>query len=154
VSDRSPDGRISPPPSIDTTVPNSARIWNYWLGGKDNFAADRAAGDQFLATYPSITVAARASRAFQRRAVRHLAGEAGIRQFLDVGTGLPTADSTHEVAQSIAPDTRVIYVDNHPVVLSHAHALLTGTAEGKTTYIGANLRNPEKIIRAAHRTLD
>jgi hypothetical protein len=129
-------------------VPNSARIWNYWLGGKDNFAVDRAAGDQFLATYPGIAVAARASRVLQGRAVRYLAGEAGIRQFLDIGTGLPAAGSTHEVAQSVAPDARIVYVDHDPVVLSHAQALLTGTAAGTTVYVDADLCDPEKIIAA------
>jgi S-adenosyl methyltransferase len=150
----SPDAEAGPPSAIDTTVPNSARIWNYWLGGKDNYAVDRAAGDQFLATYPGIAVAARASRAFQGRAVRYLAGQAGIRQFLDIGTGLPTADSTHQVAQAVAPESRIVYVDNDPVVLSHAAALLTGTAEGRTAYIDADLRDPEKIIQGAASTLD
>ena len=154
MSDSSPGGGVASPSPIDTTVPNSARIWNYWLGGKDNYAVDRAAGDQFLATYPGIAVAARASRAFQARAVRYLAGEAGLRQFLDVGTGLPTADSTHEVAQAVAPESRIVYVDNDPVVLSHATALLTGTAEGATAYLDADLRDPEKIIAAAASTLD
>src|SRR6058998_3402864 len=108
---------------LDTGVPHSARIWNYWLGGKDNFAADRAVGDQVREVYPDIVEVARASRAFLARAVRYLTGKAGIRQFLDIGTGLPTADNTHEVAQSAAPQARVVYVDNDPVVLSHARAL-------------------------------
>ena len=141
-------------PKIDTTVPHSARIWNYWLGGKDNYAVDREAGDQFLQTFPDIAVVARATRAFQTRAIRYLAGEAGIRQFLDIGTGLPVADSTHEVAQQIAPSSRIVYVDNDPVVLLHAQTLLTGTAEGATDYVDADLREPEKILREAGRTLD
>jgi len=135
---------------IDTTVPHSARIWNYWLGGKDNYAVDRAAGDQFSAIYPGIVDIARADRAFLGRVVRFLAGEAGVRQFLDVGTGLPTADNTHEVAQSVAPESRVVYVDNDPIVLTHAKALLTGTAQGRTAFIHADLREPEKIL--AHPT--
>jgi hypothetical protein len=141
-------------PKIDTTVPHSARIWNYWLGGKDNYAVDREAGDQFLQTFPDIAVVARTTRAFQTRAIRYLAGEAGIRQFLDIGTGLPVADSTHEVAQQVAPNSRIVYVDNDPVVLLHAQTLLTGTAEGATDYVDADLREPEKILRDAGRTLD
>jgi O-methyltransferase involved in polyketide biosynthesis len=153
MTNDTPGGEAAPP-AIDTTVPHSARIWNYWLGGKDNYAVDRAAGDQFLATYPDIAVAARASRAFQRRAVRYLADEAGIRQFLDVGTGLPAAGSTHEVAQSVAPECRVVYVDNDPVVLLHAQALLTGSPQGKTDYLDADLRDPDTIVREAAKTLD
>ena len=144
----------SPPPQLDTTVPHSARIWNYWLGGKDNYAVDRAAGDQFLATFPDIAVVARASRAFLGRAVRYLAEEAGIRQFLDVGTGLPTFNSTHEVAQSAAPESRIVYVDNDPVVLMHASALLTSSPQGATDYLDADLRDPEAIIAGAAKTLD
>ncbi len=112
---------------IDTTVPHSARIWNYWLGGKDNYAVDREAGDQFSAIYPGIVDIARADRAFLGRVVRFLAGEAGVRQFLDVGTGLPTADNTHQVAQSVAPESQIVYVDNDPLVLTHARALLTSS---------------------------
>jgi len=115
---------------IDTSVPHSARIWNYWLGGKDNYEVDRAAGDQFSAIYPGIVDIARADRAFLGRVVRYLAGEAGVRQFLDVGTGLPTADNTHEVAQRVAPDSQVVYVDNDPLVLVHARALLASGPEG------------------------
>jgi O-methyltransferase involved in polyketide biosynthesis len=154
VSDSSAGGGASPPSRLDTTVPHSARIWNYWLGGKDNYAVDRAAGDQFLATFPDIAVVARATRAFMGRAVRYLAGEAGIRQFLDIGTGLPTADSTHEIAQQVAPESRIVYVDNDPVVLLHAHALLRGTAQGVTDYVDADLRDPGAIIAAAAKTLD
>jgi hypothetical protein len=145
-----------PPPSgkIDITVPHSARIWNYWLGGKDNYTVDREAGDAFREIYPDITVVARAVRAFLARAVRHLAGEADIRQFLDVGTGLPTADNTHEVAQRIAPESRIVYVDNDPLVLVHARALLTSAPEGACTYLEADVRDPYTILEAAARALD
>jgi O-methyltransferase involved in polyketide biosynthesis len=142
------------PPEIDTTVPQSARIWNYWLGGKDNYPVDRAAGDQFRAAFPGIVDVARSSRQFLTRAVRFLAGEAGIRQFLDIGTGLPTADNTHQVAQRVAPDSRIVYVDNDPLVLAHARALLTSTPQGVTDYIDADLREPDKIVQAAAKTLD
>jgi hypothetical protein len=152
VSDSSTDGGT--PPRLDTTVPHSARIWNYWLGGKDNYAVDRAAGDQFLATFPDIAVIARATRAFMGRAVRHLADQAGVRQFLDIGTGLPTANSTHEVAQQVAPESRIVYVDNDPVVLAHAQALLHGTPQGATDYLDADLRDPAAIIAGATKTLD
>jgi O-methyltransferase involved in polyketide biosynthesis len=140
--------------SFDTTVSHSARIWNYWLGGKDHFAADRAAGDKVAAMLPSIVAQARADRAFLGRAVRYLAGEAGIRQFLDIGTGLPTADNTHEVAQRIAPPARIVYADNDPLVLAHARALLTSTPEGICDYLDGDLREPDKILAAAARTLD
>jgi S-adenosyl methyltransferase len=138
---------------IDTTVPHSARIWNYWLGGKDNYAVDREAGDQFSAIYPGIVDIARADRAFLGRVIRYLAGEAGIRQFLDVGTGLPTADNTHQVAQGVAPESRVVYVDNDPLVLTHARALLT-SAEGATCFVDADLRDAEKVLREAAQWLD
>src|SRR5690606_28588858 len=120
---------------LDTTVAHSARLWNYLLGGKDHFAIDRAAGDKLLALLPEFAASARASRAFLRRAVRHLAADVGIRQFLDLGTGLPTAENTHEVAQAIAPESRIVYVDNDPMVLAHARVLLTSTAEGRTDYV-------------------
>jgi hypothetical protein len=116
---------------LDTTVPHSARVWNYWLGGKDNFEPDRQLGEQIKQFFPEIAVIAQESRRFLARAVSYLAGEAGIRQFLDVGTGLPTADNTHEVAQRIAPESRIVYVDNDPLVLVHARALLTSTPEGQ-----------------------
>jgi len=141
-------------PKFDSSVPQTARIWNYWLGGKDNYPADRQVGDQILEAFPEIVENARASRAFLVRAVRYLAGEAGIRQFLDIGTGLPTANNTHEVAQAVAPECRIAYVDNDPVVLTHARALLTSTPEGATAYIDADLRDPEKIVQEAARTLD
>ena len=143
-----------PGPKLDTTVSHSARIWNYWLGGKDNYAVDRAAGDKVAAMLPSIVAQARADRAFLGRAVEYLAGEAGIRQFLDIGTGLPTADNTHEVAQRVAPQSRIVYADNDPLVLAHARALLTSTAEGTCDYVDGDLREPGKILAQAARTLD
>ena len=139
---------------LDTTVSHSARIWNYWLGGQDNFAVDREAGDRVAAMLPSIVAQARADRAFLGRAIRYLAGEAGIRQFLDIGTGLPTADNTHEVAQRVAPEARIVYVDNDPMVLVHARALLSSSPEGVCDYIDADLREPDKIVSGAARTLD
>jgi O-methyltransferase involved in polyketide biosynthesis len=139
---------------LDPAVSHSARIWNYWLGGKDNYDVDRAAGDRVAEMLPIIVVQARADRAFLGRAVRYLAGEAGIRQFLDIGTGLPTADNTHEVAQRVAPESQIVYVDNDPLVLAHARALLTSSPEGKTEYIEADLRDPDTILAAAARTLD
>jgi len=139
---------------IDTTVPHSARIWNYWLGGKDNFAVDRAAGDAWAATFPGVRDIARASRSFLTRSLHYLAAEAGIRQFLDIGTGLPTADNTHQVAQRVAPGARIVYVDNDPLVLAHARALLTSTPEGATAYIHADLRDPDKILAEAAEALD
>jgi S-adenosyl methyltransferase len=141
-------------PGLDTTVSHSARIWNYWLGGKDNFAVDREAGDRVAAMLPIIVAQARADRAFLGRAVRYLAGQEGIRQFLDIGTGLPTADNTHQVAQQVAPEARIVYVDNDPMVLSHARALLTSSPEGVCDYIDADLHEPEKIVSGAARTLD
>ena len=151
-SSSSADGRH--PPEINTDVPQTARIWNYWLGGKDNFPVDRRVGDQILEAFPAIVENARASRAFLARAVRYLAGDAGIRQFLDIGTGLPTADNTHQIAQRVAPSAKVVYADNDPVVLTHARALLTSTAEGTTAYLDADLRDPDTIVEGAARTLD
>src|SRR6266487_3250773 len=141
-------------PEFDSSVPQTARIWNYWLGGKDYFPVDRAVGDQILEAFPAIVENARASRAFLVRAVRYLAGEAGIRQFLDIGTGLPTANNTHQVAQAVAPERRIVYVDNDPLVLAHARALLTSSPEGATDYIDADLRDPDRILQAAAETLD
>ncbi|WP_328354609.1 SAM-dependent methyltransferase [Streptomyces sp. NBC_00445] len=141
-------------PLINSKVPHSARIWNYWLGGKDCYEIDRQVGDQMRELNPEIVDIARAQRGFLKRAVTYLAAEAGIRQFLDVGTGLPTLDNTHEVAQGIAPEARIVYVDHDPVVLTHAHALLTSTPEGATDYIDADLRDPASILRGAERTLD
>ena len=142
------------PAGVDTTVAHSPRIWNYWLGGKDNFAIDRAVGDQFRAVFPDVVEVARASREFLTRTVRYLAADAGIRQFVDIGTGLPTADNTHEVAQRVAPECRIVYVDNDPLVLAHARALLAGTPEGATHYVDADLREPEAILDAAGQALD
>jgi S-adenosyl methyltransferase len=141
-------------PSFDTSVAHVARVYDYWLGGKDNFAVDRAAGDQAIAAYPDIVYSVRANRAFLARAVRFLAGEAGIRQFLDIGTGIPSANNTHEVAQATAPDTRVVYVDNDPTVLAHARALLTSGPPGVTDYIDADLHDTGTILDIAAHTLD
>ncbi|MEV0324667.1 SAM-dependent methyltransferase [Streptomyces sp. NPDC050658] len=140
--------------NIDTSVPHSARIWNYWLGGKDNYPVDEQAGDAYSAVFPGIVTVARSSRAFLRRTISHLVTEAGIRQFLDVGTGLPTVDNTHEVAQRLAPDARIVYVDHDPMVLAHARALLTSTPEGATSYVDADLSDPDRILAAAAETLD
>ncbi|MFD5587286.1 SAM-dependent methyltransferase [Streptomyces sp. NPDC014776] len=139
---------------IDTSVPHSARIWNYWLGGKDNYPVDEEAGDAYTAVFPGIVTIARSSRAFLRRTITYLVNEAGIRQFLDVGTGLPTAENTHEVAQRLAPEARIVYVDNDPMVLAHARALLYSSPEGATAYIDANVTEPDRILAAATETLD
>jgi len=139
---------------IDTSVPHSARIWNYWLGGKDNYPVDEAAGDAYTAVFPGIVTIARSSRAFLGRSIRYLVTEAGVRQFLDVGTGLPTVDNTHEVAQRHAPDAKIVYVDNDPLVLAHARALLTSSPEGVTAYEDLSLYEPDRILEAAGRTLD
>lgn len=139
---------------IDTTVPHSARIWNYWLGGKDHYPVDREAGDAWVATDPSILRIAREGREFLKRSVRYLAGEVGIRQFLDVGAGLPTAENTHEVAQEVAPDARIVYVDNDPLILAHARALMTSTEEGATQYIHADMRDPAPLLAQASELLD
>jgi hypothetical protein len=143
-----------PAPRIDTSVPHSARIWNYWLGGKDNYPVDREAGDKYRQTYPQIVDVARAGRYFLARSVRFLAAEAGVRQFIDVGTGLPVPDNTHEVAQRVAPQCRVVYVDNDPLVLAHAQGLLTSTPQGSCDYVDADMRDPAAILTAAARTLD
>ncbi|MHA6626220.1 SAM-dependent methyltransferase [Pseudonocardia sichuanensis] len=144
-----------PLPDIRTDVPHGARIWNYWLGGKDNYAADREIADAVSATFPEIVDMAFKSRQFLNRAVRYLAGEAGIRQFLDVGTGLPTMQNTHEVAQSVAPESRIVYVDNDPLVLAHARALLVNTTtEGVTKYVDADYHDPARIIEQAREILD
>ncbi|MFD5269595.1 SAM-dependent methyltransferase [Streptomyces sp. NPDC058335] len=139
---------------ISTSQPHTARIWNYWLGGKDNYEVDRAAGDQIRQLHPGIGEYARADRLFLGRAVRHLVHDVGIRQFLDIGTGLPTADNTHEVAQAAAPEARIVYVDNDPLVLAHARALLTSSPEGRTDYLDEDLRNVEAILEHAAKTLD
>ncbi|HXV93439.1 MAG TPA: SAM-dependent methyltransferase [Pseudonocardia sp.] len=139
---------------IDLGVPQSARVWNYWLGGKDNYPVDREVGDQVRDMLPGIVDIAREDRRFLIRAVRFLAGERGVRQFLDIGTGLPSANNTHEVAQSVAPESRIVYVDNDPLVLAHARALLTSSPEGETVYLDADVHRPDDILRQAAATLD
>jgi hypothetical protein len=134
------------PPNIDTSRPHTARMYDYYLGGKDHFAADREAADKALASWPSARTGLRENRKFLGRAVRYLAAEAGIRQFLDIGTGLPTTNNVHEVAQAVAPSSRVVYADNDPMVLAHARALLTSSPEGRTAYIHADLRDPAAIL--------
>jgi S-adenosyl methyltransferase len=143
-----------PVPKIDTSVPHSARIWNYWLGGKDNYPVDREAGDKYRETFPQIVDVARAGRYFLARSVRFLAADAGVRQFIDVGTGLPAVDNTHEIAQRVAPECRVVYVDNDPLVLAHARALLASAPQGACDYVDADMRDPAAILAAAARTLD
>ncbi len=133
-------------PEINTAKPHAARVYDYYLGGKDHFAADRETGQALMRVVPTIRAAARENRAFLGRAVRFLVAEAGVRQFLDVGTGLPSANNVHEVAQGLVPSCRVVYVDNDPIVLAHARALLTSSPEGETAYIHADLRDPEKIL--------
>jgi hypothetical protein len=140
---------------LQPDVPHAARIWNYWMGGTDNFAADRAAGDAVAQVYPEIVLMAKQSRRFLVRVVRHLAAEAGIRQFLDIGTGLPTMQNTHEVAQAIAPESRVVYVDNDPLVLVHARALMAGgDGRGRTTHVDADYHDPDLIVAEAKKVLD
>ncbi len=139
---------------LDTSVAHVARVYDYWLGGKDNFAADREAAELAIAANPGIRAGVRANRAFLARAVRYLAGECGIRQFLDIGTGIPAADNTHEVAQSVAPECRIVYVDNDPVVLLHARSLLASDPAGAADYIDCDLRDTGKILTGAARTLD
>jgi hypothetical protein len=145
---------MTKPTEIDTSVAHPARVYDYWLGGKDNFAADREAAERVLAVTPGLRFRVRANRAFLARAVRYLAAEAGIRQFLDIGTGIPSANNTHEVAQAAAPESRVVYVDNDPIVLSHARALLASNSAGATAYIDGDLRDTQAILDAATRTLD
>ncbi|NUP68996.1 MAG: SAM-dependent methyltransferase [Nonomuraea sp.] len=140
--------------SLNTDVPSPARIYDLWLGGKDNYEIDRIVSEQILAAVPDLPVLARTNREFLGRAVRHMAGEAGIRQFLDIGTGIPTANNTHQVAQAVAPDSHVVYVDNDPMVLAHARALLRAAPEGTTAFIDADLREPGKILAAAGEFLD
>jgi hypothetical protein len=164
VADSRPDSKLGslpaapgPPPApagLDTSTAHIARVYNYWLGGKDNFAPDRAAAEQVIAAYPAILASVRAQRAFLGRAVTYLAAGAGITQFLDIGTGLPSADSTHEVAQRVTPQARIVYVDNDPIVLQHARALLASSPPGVTAYVDADLRETGTILRAAAETLD
>lgn len=139
---------------LDVTVPVSARIWNYWSGGKDYYQVDKSAGDEFAALYPGIKHLARASRLFNGRAVRYLVGEVGVRQFLDLGAGLPGEENTYEVAHKVAPDARIVYVDNDPLVMSHAKALLKGAVADTTGYIEGDVRDPEMIMAVAREKLD
>ncbi|SDH03018.1 S-adenosyl methyltransferase [Sinosporangium album] len=139
---------------LNPEIAHSARVWNYWLGGKDHYPSDREVGDHVSSLHPNIAHVARADRAFLGRVVHYLAADIGIRQFLDIGTGLPTVDNTHEIAQRVSPDSRVVYVDNDPLVLVHARALLTSTPEGATDYIEADLHDPKAILTAAEATLD
>jgi hypothetical protein len=141
-------------PAINTRVPHPARVYDYFLGGKDNFEADRVAAEAAIQAFPRTAESARAARAFLRRIVHFLAAEAGIRQFLDIGTGLPSGENVHQVAQSIAPEAKIVYVDNDPIVLLHAQALLTSSKEGVTTYLDADLRDPQKILSEAAKKLD
>jgi S-adenosyl methyltransferase len=134
------------PPGIDTLTPHSARMYDWWIGGKDNFEADRQMGTMFAEAIPNIRTMARENRNFMERATRFLARDCGIRQFLDIGTGIPTRPNVHDVAQKIAPDSRVVYVDNDPVVLVHARALMMSSEFGRTAYIDADLREPDKIL--------
>jgi O-methyltransferase involved in polyketide biosynthesis len=140
--------------TIDPSVAHIARVQDYWLGGKDHFEADRVAGDEAIAHFPDMVASVRNTRAFLGRTVRFLAGERGIRQFLDIGTGIPTAANTHEVTQGIAPDSRIVYVDNDPMVLAHARALLTSSPEGRCAYIDADIRDPERILEDAAAVID
>ncbi|WP_030315299.1 SAM-dependent methyltransferase [Streptomyces sp. NRRL B-3229] len=139
---------------LNTGVAHNARVWNYWIGGKDNYEVDQHVGDHVAGMFPIIREIARADRWFLGRSVRFLAEEQGIRQFLDIGTGLPTVDNTHQIAQRIAPDARIVYVDNDPIVLVHARTLLTSTHEGVTDYIDADVHDPATILERASRTLD
>jgi hypothetical protein len=155
MTDPPPRGTNPGKPSrIDTGTAHPARVCNYWLGGKDNFTADREAAEAAIAANPGIVASVKASRAFLARAVRYLVADAGVRQFLDIGTGLPAPGSTHEVAQAIVPQACVVYVDNDPIVLTHARARLSSSAEGATAYLDADLREPDLILGSAARTLD
>ena len=147
-------GAAAAQPVFDTSVANPARIWNYWLGGKDHFEADREAAEKVIEVLPTMPLLARLARRQLIDTVRLLAGQHGIRQFLDIGTGLPTADNTHEIAQRTAPEARIVYVDNDPVVISHARALLTSSPEGATDYLQADLRDTAAVLSGAARTLD
>jgi hypothetical protein len=156
VTDESADAAEQPQLSVvvDTTRPHQARIYDYWLGGKDNFAVDREAAERALAAYPGLRSGVRAQRAFLANAVDYLARSRGIRQFLDIGTGIPTANNTHEVAHAVDPDARIVYLDNDPVVLAHARALLTGNRPGTTRYIEADARDTDMVLTEAAELLD
>jgi hypothetical protein len=152
---QSPDSEeLADDPRLNTGVPQVARVYDYWLSGKDNFTADRVAGEEAIKAFPGIRLSAQANRAFLRRTVRYLTGSEGVRQFLDIGTGLPAASNTHEVSQAVAPESSVVYVDNDPLVLAHARALLTSRPEGHTAYLDADLREPGTILEQAAGTLD
>jgi hypothetical protein len=154
VPSGSPESGESPGFRLDTRTAHSARVWNYLLGGKDNFAADREVGDMMMQIYPGLIHIAREQFRFLVRSVRYLAGEAGIRQFLDVGVGLPVSASTHQIAQQIAPESRIVYVDSDPLALVHASALLTSAPGGMTSYVEASARDTEEILEESARTLD
>ena len=154
MTEQSSGSGLQPVVGVDSTVPSAARVWNYWLGGKDYYVVDSEVGDRILEAIPDMRNMARAVRGFLNRVVTHLAADKGIRQFLDVGTGLPTANNTHQVAQRAAPESRIVYVDNDPLVLAHARALLVGTPEGATDYISADVGETGKILHEAARTLD
>ncbi|CAL9588559.1 hypothetical protein SUDANB58_05184 [Streptomyces sp. enrichment culture] len=147
----SPAGEAAGP---DTGVAHNARVWNYWIGGEHHYEVDRRVGEHVAGMFPVIREVARADRLFLGRSVRFLTAERGMRQFLDIGTGLPTADNTHEIAQRVAPGARTVYVDNDPIVLAHAHALLAGTREGVTDYVDADVHEPDALLERAARTLD
>ncbi|MCZ0985640.1 translation initiation factor IF-2 [Streptomyces diastatochromogenes] len=148
------DSPTAGPARLNTSVAHNARVWNYWIGGKDNYEVDQGVGEHVAGMFPVIREVARADRDFLGRAVRFLTAERGVRQFLDVGTGLPTVDNTHEIAQRIAPESRIVYVDNDPIVLAHARSLLTSSPEGVTDYIDADVHDPDAIVRRAVDTLD
>lgn len=155
ADERSPNSHSTLTTKIKFDLPHTARAWNYWMGGRDNYEVDRTVGDALAEVYPDIVTMAKQSRQFLIRAVRFLAGEAGMRQFLDIGTGLPTMQNTHEVAQQIAPESRIVYVDNDPLVLMHARALLGNTTpEGVTTYVDADFHDPDLIISDARNVLN
>jgi O-methyltransferase involved in polyketide biosynthesis len=158
VTASTPDGEgddlTQGPRAFDPSVPSPARMWNYWVGGKDHFAADRASAERIAEALPALPALAKSVRVFLRDIVHTLSADYGIRQFLDIGTGLPTADNTHEVAQRAAPESRIVYTDYDPSVLAHARALLTSTPEGRTAYIQADLRDTDTIVKAASETLD
>ena len=141
-------------PRLNTQVPHIARVYDYWLSGKDNFTVDRVAAEEAIAAFPGIKDSAQANRAFLRRTVRYLTAVEGVRQFLDIGTGLPSVSNTHEVSQAAAPDSRIVYVDNDPLVLAHARALLTSSSEGNTAYLDADLQDTAAILEQAASTLD
>ncbi|MEU6523588.1 SAM-dependent methyltransferase [Streptomyces sp. NPDC046924] len=151
-------GESRTPPGVpagpDTSVAHNARVWNHWVGGEDAYEVDRRVGDHVASIIPVVRDIARADREFLGRAVTYLTGERGVRQFLDVGAGLPTADNTHQIAQRIAPDSRVVYVDNDPAVSAHARSLLTGGPDGTTAYLDADVRDPDAVLERAAATLD